>query len=227
MLFRGSFITTASGSMGGITASRNAGGQYLRSRATPVNPNTTAQQAARNALATLNTQWIETLTQANRDSWDDYAANVPVENALGDTKFLKGQQWFIGNNVPRVIAGLTVIATGPAIYDRGTETPGTFDALSGPDLDVAFNDADDWASEDGAAMVLQIGIPVNETVNSFKGPFTFAGIIEGDSIAPPASPFQVTLPFDATVGAKYFIRTRVSRADGRLTSTAVSAGVAT
>ena len=51
MLFRGTHLTDASGSLSGVTYSHNRGGAYTRNRSIPVNPNTVQQQAVRNAFS--------------------------------------------------------------------------------------------------------------------------------------------------------------------------------
>ena len=106
MLFKSALITQASGSIGGMTASRNKGGAYFRARALPTNPNTPEQQAVRGYLGTLANLWTNVLTPANRVLWDFYAFNVPVINAVGDSIQLTGQQMYIRANVPRLQAGL-------------------------------------------------------------------------------------------------------------------------
>lgn len=83
-----------SGSLAGQTSSRNRFGQYRRSRAIPVNPNTSAQQAARDDFSAASQAW-RGLTQAQRDAWAAYAATRPRTNSLGQTIYLTGHQTFV------------------------------------------------------------------------------------------------------------------------------------
>lgn len=55
------------GKIGGHVASKNRSGAYARIKVTPVNPQTTFQQVARNLLTSLSQGW-RALTQAQHDS---------------------------------------------------------------------------------------------------------------------------------------------------------------
>jgi hypothetical protein len=97
-----------SGSQAGTTASRNRFGQYTRSRATPVNPNTSAQQNARNRLTQFSQAW-RGLTDVQRAAWESYALNHPFNDALGQQIFLTGHQSFISVNTALDTAGLASV----------------------------------------------------------------------------------------------------------------------
>lgn len=227
MLYKGSLITDASGSLGGITASRNKGGRYFRARTTPVNPNTVNQQVARQAMATLNDYWISNLTQAQRDAYADYAANVPGVNRLGETIQLNGQQWFIGMNQPRVRNGLAIVDDVAGVFDRGAMGVVELDSLEETTMDLTFDDALDWCDEDGSALIVQIGDPVNQTVNFYGGPWRTLDTVDGDSVTPPTSPATIAIAPSLPINSKAFFRVRISRADGRLSTPQVIAGIVT
>lgn len=128
-----------SGSHAGVTHSRNRYGQYVRSRATPVNPNTSAQVVARAYLQTASAGW-RALTQAQRDAWDTYAATKPRTNSLGQTYYLTGAQTYVGYYGLYSQAGLTVLVIPPT---SGPATPLatltiTMDDPDVPDCDAAF-----------------------------------------------------------------------------------------
>src|SRR5438876_229394 len=57
-----------SGSLAGQTSSRNRFGQYVRSRATPVNPNSVAQAAVRARQSNNAAAW-RTITDTQRAGW--------------------------------------------------------------------------------------------------------------------------------------------------------------
>ena len=57
-----SLITGASGSIGGLTLSRNRTGNYGRARTKPVNPNTILQVAARSRIEQRTQHWRVTTT---------------------------------------------------------------------------------------------------------------------------------------------------------------------
>lgn len=99
-----------SGSQAGTTSSRNRFGQYQRSRATPVNPNSPQQQAARNRLTAFSIAW-RGLTDVQRESWESYALNHPFNDNLGQQIFLTGHQTYIGINSALSAAGLAAVTT--------------------------------------------------------------------------------------------------------------------
>jgi hypothetical protein len=221
-------MTEASGSTGGLVASRNRGGAYFRKRTVPVNPNSTFQQTVRSGLAFLAAAWGNVLTAEQRAAWDAYALNVPIADSLGAPRNVGGLGMYVRSNVPRINAGLTRIDDAPTIFDVGEFTApvvGTVDA-SASTLSLAFTETDAWVNEEGSAMIVQISAGQNSTINYFKGPYRFAGNIEG-GIAPPTSPAVLTVPFPVAVGQRVFVEAKVSRADGRLSATFRGNGIVT
>lgn len=220
MKYRGTIITDASGSLNGVTFSHNRGGAYTRNRAIPTNPNTIYQQAVRGFNAQLSSAWLNVLTPAQRAAWDVYAENVLLPDTIGEPRNAGGLGMYIRSNVPRLQAGLARVDDGPTTYNLGDVTnPSVTDADAGAgDSDVTFNESDDWVGEDGAAMLWLISRGQNASINYFKGPYRFAGTIDGDSTTPPTSPATLTLPFPVAAGQRVFYAARVTRADGRLSS---------
>ena len=227
-LFRGTLIGQASGSVAGNTFSRNRGGQYIRNRAVPVNPNSPQQVAVRNALSQLSTAWGQSLTATQRMDWDVYAQNVPVLNRLGDIITLTGFNMYIRCNTPRLQAGLSRIDDGPSVFDLGSFTPVTTLVVAANDtVTVSFTNTDDWANETGAAMLVYISRSLSQTINFFKGPFRFGTNIDGDDTTAPTSPVVVNSPFTVAASQQVFTRVTVTRADGRLSNEQIVAGIAT
>jgi hypothetical protein len=217
MLFDSPIISRGSGSLAGITLSRNRGGNYMRARSMPTNPNTALQQAVRAALAQLSVLWQDTLTPAQRLGWAAYGDNVPVTNRLGASINLTGQNWYIGCNTPRLQALVPRVDDAPVIFNRGEFTAPTFaiDTVS-DEVDVSFADTDEWANEDDAHMLVYASIPNDPTINFFKGPYQYRNTIAGDAITAPTSPAAIALPAPIAAGQRDFFRVIVSRADGRL-----------
>jgi hypothetical protein len=218
-LYKSPIFSSVSGSIKGITFSKNRGGQYVKGRSSPTNPNTTQQQTIRTILSDLSNLWVNTLSQADRNKWADYAANVPVTNRLGDSINLSGINMYVRCNSPRIQAGFARVDTAPVIFDLGSFTPVTIEATAAADgISVTFENTDDWANEDGGGMFIYAARPQNETINYFKGPYQFAGSIDGAAITPPAVPGGATSPFAFEIGQKIFTRIQTVRADGRLSA---------
>ncbi len=218
MLVRG-ILTTMSGSLGGITAARNKGGQYLRARVVPVDPGSFFQTTLRTIFGSLAVLWQTTLTAAQRTAWDTYAANVTVVNRIGETVNLTGLQMYIRSNTPRIQASEARVDDGPTEFNLGSFTDMSMTvAGGGSTLSVTFDNGDDWANEDDAVAMILASREVAPTINFFKGPYRFAANIEGDGTVPPTTPASITSPFTYTSGNKAFAQVRISRADGRLSA---------
>lgn len=217
MLILSNLISKASGSVGGITASHNKGGMYLRARATPTNPNTTFQQNARNAMKSLTSDWSNTLTQAQRDAWAVYAANQPFTNRLGESKNIPPHSLYVRCNSPRSQNGLAVIDDAPTTYTLPTFTVTSVSASEATQLiTVAFASGDAW-EDDGGALLVQASRPQSVGINSFTGPYRIADSIDGNAI-PPTSPQTVAVPFPVVEDQKLFLRISATNPDGRLSS---------
>lgn len=217
MKFRSQVFTQVSGSVGGLTYAHNAGGLYTRSRAIPTNPNSPQQMAVRAAVANLSNLWGTTLTDAQRIVWDFYAFNTPVIDKLGQQINLSGINMYIRGNTPRLQQGLPRADTGPLVFNLGDYTDPSFSIDAAADtIDVTFDNTDAWANEDDAAMLVYCSRPQSPTINYFKGPYRLAGAILGDSTTAPTSPATIDLPFAVAADQKVFVRTAVTRADGRL-----------
>lgn len=223
MIFKSSIIESGSGSLGGITLSRNRGGMYLRGRSIPTNPNSTFQQAVRSAASQLASLWGGTLTQVQRDAWDLYAENVELPNSLGDPRNVGGLGMYVRSNVPRIasgVAGLVRVDDAPIIFDLGAVGPLTVvSATAATDIvSMGFTDTDAWVDESGSALLVYTSRQANASINYFKGPYRFAGAVEGDDTVPPTTPAAITGAFNFDVANRVFVFARVSRADGRLST---------
>lgn len=217
MKYKGTLVAEASGSIGGLTASHNRGGTYFRQRAVPVNPNTVQQQQVRSYFANAQAAWGGTLTQAQRDAWDTYALNTPVSDALGNQVNAGGKGMFARGYVPRIQAGLTIVAAGPSNYGLPPLTlPGVTSLTATTKVAIiTFANTDGWATAVGGALLVFMSRPQSPTIKSFKGPYRFAGKVLG-AVSPPTSPQNITGPFPMVAGQVTFFRFVAVTTDGRL-----------
>ena len=207
-----------SGSIGGTVYSHNRSGTYVRNRSVPVNPNTDRQVAARNTLRALSIAWQTTLTEEQRSYWEAYAQLVPWLNKLGQAIFLTGLAHYVRTNSSRIQAGLARLDDAPTTYTlapaEGSLVPSASAATQ--ELNVAYDDTQDWCDTDGAYQSVFMGIPVNAGIKFFGGPWRYAGVILGDSVSPPTTPATIACPFPMVEGQRIWVRTRIGLADGRL-----------
>jgi hypothetical protein len=176
MKFRSTLLADARGSMGGITASRNKGGSYLRARVKPTNPMSTAQQEVRQAFALAVAAW-SALTSAQRNAWNAYADQTPVTDALGETIKHSGRAWYVAQYAFLIRVSQTPGSTAPTTPGLGMLGEPTGLALSVADgLTVSFNEA----APDSPSILVAIGPPISPGVLDYHGPYTFAAISDND-----------------------------------------------
>ena len=218
-----------SGSIGSTTASRNRFGPYLRTKAIPVNPNTTRQQTVRTLFATLVSLWNDTLTQVQRDAWDLWADNTTILGKDGSPINITGQNAYIRFNVIRLQIGQGRVDAAPLIFNNGnpvTSFEATEDAAPGV-IELAFGGlamANDVLISGGASdageVAVYLGGPVNPSRTFFKGPYQLSSIL-----AVSAALAQVdwdtlltamTQDIAVAVGQFRSVRFRIVYDDGRL-----------
>jgi hypothetical protein len=93
----GGGITDARGSHAGNTFSRNKAGPHVKARVKGTNPGGNTQRTRQSLTSGLNSVW-RSLSDANRMTWENYAATHPTLNKIGNTQLLSGHNWFMKLN---------------------------------------------------------------------------------------------------------------------------------
>ncbi len=215
-------MTQASGSLGGITASRNRGGMYFRARSIPTDPATTFQVSIRNSMILVVGLWTTLLTQTQRDDWALYASLVTLPGPLGDPITVSGFNMFVRTNVNNDQNGLPIADDAPTDFNLGDTGLVTFGATAIANaISVSFDNTSPWANIDDGALLLYVSRPQNVTINFFKGPFRRITPVLGITIGPPTSPHAGTSPFSQTIGQRVWLKVRSILPDGRLSASTV------
>lgn len=92
---------------------KNRSGNYMRTKVTPVNPQTSYQQAQRAALGTLSSSWSG-LTDAQRSAWNSAVGDFQKTDIFGDLKSPSGKNLFTALNRNLLNSGAAIINTPPA-----------------------------------------------------------------------------------------------------------------
>lgn len=98
--------------LNGSVMSKNRYGSYVRNKVTPVNPQTSFQQAVRQRLSNLSSSWGG-LTEAQRAGWEALAPSLPFTDIFGDTKELSGQVLFVKLNSNLLKIGESMLSVAP------------------------------------------------------------------------------------------------------------------
>lgn len=216
-----------SGKQGGIVFSRNTFGAYTRERAVPTNPNTANQIEVRASMSDLVHRFWQTLTDGQRITWLAYSTAVKYYNRLGKQITLKPVNMYVACNAPRVQAGLDPVDVGPALLQKPNNAAAVVLSVTTATqlISVAFDNTDDWANEDGGALLVYQGQPVPVWKSYLKCSMLYAGCILGNETTPPTSPATKAAKFTFQAEQRIPILYRVVRADGRISDSFLGSAV--
>lgn len=214
MKFTGTIASELSGSLGGITASRNRGGGYFRQKVIPTNPNTARQSVVRTLIQDLNAHWTSTLTIAQRVLWTAYSDATPGLVGGGLTAYVR-------NNLPRMNAD-TILGTAlgriddaPTIFDSGSFSPVSLSTTAPSSVSIAYDNTDVWANATGGALLIYAGAPINVSRSNYFGRYHLIGAVIGDDSTPPTSPEVATSDLVFATGQLIYARVTACQADSR------------
>lgn len=216
MLIRFGLGGQLSGSVGGVVAGHNKGGQYLRNRSIPTNPNSVRQQTARVAFANASIEW-KSLTNAERTAWEAYAVGTPIQNRLGETITLSGFNHFLKTNAFRQNCGEASLNTAP-ISPGLTSLGGILGASLSAATGMTFVTS---AATAVGPRFASIGPPQSAGVTAFRGPYTLFSVADtmGTSgFGPAAGPFIPGRYGAPVVGERRPLRIAGSGTEGALSN---------
>lgn len=222
MLYKGLMVTMLSGSLDGLTASHNRGGQYFRERVIPVDPDTEQQEFCRAAMADLATAW-NNMTEDQREAWNSYAATITTTNRIGDRRTLTGRQAWSQFALPQfqqveaLDHGRIVTVTPPQFAADDFQQAPHLSLTSTTTLHIAWLEPTTWeaSGDPNDGIIVHIGRPHPATKVWYQGPFQATHWIESDDVDPPTSPQDVTIPvgLQPTSGQALDVRIRLFRGD--------------
>jgi hypothetical protein len=179
-----------SGSLAGQTSSRNRFGQYRRTRAIPVNPNSGFQGAVRARLAANSAAW-RGLTSPQRAGWAGLGTSIVRNDSLGQSYSLQGNQAYASINTPRVACSLAPVSDAPAISTPVAILTATITLTS-----IAFSIAYTGTPLGAATYLLVFASPQRSAGRNFEGDFRLIKV----SAAAQASPMAILAEYTARFG---------------------------
>lgn len=112
----GAIVVDGRGKLGGHVFTKTRSGATMRTKVTPVNPQSPAQAAARSRLGSQSQAW-RGLTEAQRTGWNDLAQRTAKTNIFGDQYFPTGKNLFTGLNSNLILAGENPNVSPPELVE--------------------------------------------------------------------------------------------------------------
>lgn len=179
-----------SGSFAGQTSSRNRFGQYVRSRATPVNPNSTFQSAVRARLS-LNAAAWRALTDVQRAGWTSLGLQMVRTDSLGQTYNLTGFAAYCSVNNNNLAAGNAVVSAAPTFQTPTAVTSVTW-TLTSAASSVAFTPTPLGAGQ----RLFAYASPQRAAGRNFEADYRLIAV----GGAATASPLVIFTPYQSRLG---------------------------
>jgi hypothetical protein len=179
-----------SGSYQGVTSSRNRFGQYLRTRATPVNPNSTFQVTVRTRMS-LNASAWRLLTALQRTGWNDLGLQIARSDSLGQTYAMNGFMAYCSVNNNRLAAGDAVLSDAP-IYTEPAALFSITPTLTSGSFSLAFT----ATPLPAATRLFWYAGPQRTAGRSFENDVRLINV----TAASAASPTNILAPYQARFG---------------------------
>ena len=184
--------------LNGSVFSKNKSGAYVRTKVTPVNPQSQAQTTARQRLSQFS-NGFRNLTAAQVAAWNDLASNNPQgTDIFGNPKYLTGMSLFVKLNSNITIGGGTAITDAPVLTSPCTINLSNFEVtVAASALDtVSMSFTLSGATADNAICVYASApYPVSQTYNANKYRLITSIPATG------ASPYNFTYEYNAIFGA--------------------------
>lgn len=112
----GAIVVDGRGKLGGHVFTKTRSGATMRTKVTPVNPQSPAQAAARSRLGSQSQAW-RGLTEAQRIGWNDLAQRTAKTNIFGDQYFPTGKNLFTGLNSNLLLVRERPLSAAPELVE--------------------------------------------------------------------------------------------------------------
>ena len=221
----GALVVDGRGKLGGHVLTKTRSGATIRTKVTPVNPQTAAQAAARSRLGGNSQAW-KTLSEADRRGWNEAAQQSAKTNVFGDQYFPTGKNLFTGLNSNLMLIGLPQLESAPELVSVPVITELTVTIVKAPfSLTITGSFEGDLPQ---ASVVVEATTPLSAGVFNPSGKFRF---IKFDDAADLGTGINLAAEYldkfgAPAVGKKIFFRAyAVSKDTGEASPKFVTQGI--
>lgn len=190
--------------LNGSVFARNRGGAYVRTKVTPLNPQSTAQVAARSLLTGL-AQNFRSLSQDQITAWNAAVTQWQTTDVFGDLVSPTGLALYVRLNANISNGGGSPISTPPSPVGAEALTSLTLTAdVSSSEFDVAFAPATVPANH---ALYVESTSMLSPGINNANSRFRFIAVAAAAATSPFDAFTTQTAKFGALVaGQKVYVR---------------------
>ena len=202
----GALVVDGRGKIGGHVASKNRAGAYLRTKVTPVNPQTTAQSTVRNRLSGISSGW-RGLTAAQRLAWNSTVNDFAKTDIFGDIRNPTGFNLYQRLNNNLLTCGESAITAPPAPLAVDAFTSITLTAEDGT-VAEALSLAHVGEVEADHLVKVYATPPMSAGVNFVKSEYRLIEILANSASTPAdiLASYQAVHGSTGTAGQKIFVK---------------------
>lgn len=200
------FLADMRNKLNGSVFARNRGGAYVRTKVTPLNPQSIAQVGARSLLTGL-AQGFRSLTQDEITAWNNAVNDWQTTDIFGDSVSPTGLALYVRLNSNIINAGGTVITTPPSSVGAvALEQLGLTAAVTGDVFDIDFLPA---AVPADHTMYVESTSMLSPGINNANSRFRFIDTHAAAGASPVDMFAAQTSKFGSLVaGQKVFVRAK-------------------
>lgn len=215
----GMMMTDARGKLGGQVFSKNRGGAYVRTKVTPVNPQTTYQQNVRANFGNVSQSWAG-LTPEQIAAWNAAVNDWQSTDIFGDLRTPSGKNLFqrINNYLAELELAYFVNPPMKQVVQQITNLTAT--ATISPDAVSITLDASANLSDYDAYLLVSATPPVSNGVTFVKNRYRRIGKyepIEGANTIDITADYVAKFgSFSSAVGQKMFIQVTPILSNGQV-----------
>lgn len=176
----GAVVVDGRGKLGGHVFSKTKSGAIMRTKVTPVNPQTSFQSAVRGRLGALSQGWGN-LSEGQRATWITRAAETSKTNIFGDQYFPSGKNMYVGinSNLQNVGKASVVVAPAPQILPVIESFSVTYDLSDIGEVSINFS-----AIPTDCKIVIEATQPFSAGRYNFDGSYRQIGVFTSTTINP-------------------------------------------
>lgn len=193
--------------LNGSVFARNRGGAYVRTKVTPLNPQSVRQVAARNLLTSL-AQGFRSLSQAQITAWNEAVTQWQTTDIFGDLVSPTGLALYVRLNSNISNGDGTIISTPPApVGAAALATLELTAAVTGDTFDINFDPA---IVPGDHSLYIESTAMLSPGINNANSRFRYIAISPASSTSPVDAFASQTAKFGALVaGQKVYVRCKL------------------